>query len=160
MLDGLFAERGDDYNGTAAASAAATAAMPSDDSSTDMTVAVNSVTFAVTMGAGRSAGVDTRRRPKMRPRGVTSEERDALAKLYVATGGETWTKSGRWLNKDPTTWFGTVWEEIEGKTRLVKLLLSSNNLQNELPEVFGAFTHLRVLNLDNNQMTGALPACR
>ena len=29
--------------------------------------------------------------------------------------------------------YGTVWEEVDGKTRLVKLLLSDNNLQNELP---------------------------
>ena len=93
----------------------------------------------------------------MRPRGLVDEEVSALRRLYVATSGENWTNSGRWLNKDPTSWYGTTWQEIDGCTRLVKLLLSNNCLTGELPEIWGTFKHLRVLNLDNNNLTGALP---
>jgi Leucine-rich repeat (LRR) protein len=81
-------------------------------------------------------------------------EKKALIQIYEACGGPEWKKKGRWLsNPEPNTWFGVVIEQ----GRVTKLMLPSNNLRGELPDVFAALPYLKVLYLNNNSLGGCIP---
>jgi Leucine-rich repeat (LRR) protein len=77
----------------------------------------------------------------------------ALVALYNATGGPNWTNRTNWLSSQQlSTWYGVT--VLNG--RVTELVLSQNNLNNNLPAEFAGLTGLRVLELNLNQLSGGL----
>ncbi len=83
----------------------------------------------------------------------------SLSALYVATGGDEWTRNDHW---DITTvpneealalWFGVFLNQ----GWLYQLALPNNNLTGSLPPELGNLSELQVLWLSDNSLTGPLP---
>jgi Leucine rich repeat len=110
-------------------------------------------------------------------------QRFAMATIYYATAGPTWTYDGNWLtNENECRWFqgsegnfcsengtlqylnqnlnglnGTIPDEIRLLSSLTVIDLHGNNLYGTIPaDIFGAFTALQDLLLSNNLFTGTL----
>lgn len=82
-------------------------------------------------------------------------ECEALAAFYHATGGNGWTQSSGWLvESDPTLWHGVTVNE----GHVEKLVLQNNNLTGSLPAQLADLSRLTELNVRDNQLSGALPA--
>jgi hypothetical protein len=83
--------------------------------------------------------------------------RFALATIFFANSGDSWTNSNGWLSNESICdgWYGIscyfTSEKIE------EIDLSSNNLQGEIPEVLTLLTDVRVLWLNDNQLMGRIP---
>jgi Leucine-rich repeat (LRR) protein len=107
--------------------------------------------------------------------------RFALASIYYQLGGETWERSTSWLSStdicdwegiaceigsdefrelflDRNNLSGTIPLEIALLDGATKIWLSHNQLQGTIPGgSFGELTDLKVLYLENNQLTGDIP---
>ena len=79
--------------------------------------------------------------------------RFALATIYYAMGGNTWTNSTNWLTNTPICegWFGV---DCDNQGNMVELDLGSNNLKGEIPVVLVLLEHLLALWFDNNHLEG------
>ena len=85
-------------------------------------------------------------------------QRYALATIYFATGGESWTSSTAWLTgADECNWEGVVCSSPSGFDVVNLLLLPSNNLSGSLPSEVEALTELRTIDVSSNMITGSIP---
>jgi Leucine-rich repeat (LRR) protein len=85
----------------------------------------------------------------------TSRAQDsfALALLFDATSGKSWTKT--WdLGKPMTTWFGVT---LGVGGRVIRLELPNNNLIGFLPNQLTSLCAVQALDLSYNKIIGALP---
>ena len=109
----------------------------------------------------------------------TLTNREILAILYEATGGDDWTDNTNWLSDaDLDDWYGvdtdrdgrvtrlslqenrltgTIPAEIGGLSRLDYAVLSYNGIAGHLPAELGKLTRLAQLEVNNNDIEGALP---
>ncbi len=83
----------------------------------------------------------------------------SLSALYVATGGDQWTRNDHWdITTVPSeevlaSWFGVLLSQ----GWLYELALPNNNLTGPLPPELGNLSELQTLNLSRNSLTGPLP---
>jgi hypothetical protein len=94
-------------------------------------------------------------RPQLRP-----EERQALLDLYKATDGDHWKQKKGWgTAASPCDWYGVGCAGVMGsELRVVQWLdLDDNNLRGSLPASVRAFSHLKVLNIARNHLSGPVP---
>src|SRR4051812_44666860 len=87
---------------------------------------------------------------------VPPTEYDALVKFFGETGGArgTWSNKTGWLmSRNPNDWHGVTVREghVDG------LVLTKNELVGNLGAAFTGLRHLRILNLSNNHLRGAIP---
>ena len=108
----------------------------------------------------------------------------SLSALYVATGGDNWTKNTGWdITMVPTEeefsdWYGvgtslgkvlsldlsennltgTLSVEWSGLSELQFLQLYENSLSGSIPAELGQLPELRVMDLESNSLTGEIPA--
>lgn len=91
-------------------------------------------------------------------RATPKPEVDALVDLYHSTNGPKWTKSTNWLKGDPCGspgWYGI---RCSGG-HVQQLLLQQNQLTGSLPASLGNLTEVTVASLDCfNSIGGTLPA--
>ena len=86
---------------------------------------------------------------------ASAADRAALAALYNATGGDSWTNSANWLSQKPlSTWYGVI---TNGNGRVSRLNLESNGLSGTVPDL-SALTDLERLYLGGNSLSGQLPS--
>ncbi len=91
------------------------------------------------------------------PSATTPEtDRQALAALYQATGGDHWTNNDGWISEKPLKeWYGV---NTGGNGRATSLSLTNNNLIGPLPPELGNLVNLQTLSLSNNpELTGGIP---
>jgi Leucine-rich repeat (LRR) protein len=85
---------------------------------------------------------------------IPSTECTALAALYNATGGSSWTNHTGWLGDNtPCDWFGVTCSA--GHVQQIEL--PWNNLTGTLPAAIGNLTNLTGLYLNGNQINGGIP---
>ncbi len=85
---------------------------------------------------------------------IPSEECKALVALYTAGNGANWRNQTGWLiTATPCQWVGVLCEN----GHVVELRLANNNLAGAIPTNFGYLPWLRVLDLNDNDIT-SLPA--
>jgi hypothetical protein len=84
-------------------------------------------------------------------------DRFALATIFYANGGDSWTKSNGWLSNKSICdgWYGISC--YFSSEKIEEIDLSSNNLQGEIPEVLTLLADVRVLWLNNNALVGGIP---
>ncbi len=84
-----------------------------------------------------------------------SQDREALVRLYHATGGPDWRNSANWLSSAPLSeWFGI---RVGPNGRVDGIELQSNGLVGTLPPELGNLENLVTLLLTTNQLTGSIP---
>ena len=84
-----------------------------------------------------------------------NEEREDLARLYEAMGGDNWRNSANWLTDAPlSSWYGI---QVDEDGRVVSIDLRGNGLSGEIPPAIGRFPRLRGLSLQQNRITGPIP---
>lgn len=91
---------------------------------------------------------------------VPEGERDALIRLYDATGGNQWKHRMGWRGAAGTEcrWYGIVCNPGDGAVRHVtQILLTDNRLTGSLPASLVELEHLSVLRLSRNALEGTLP---
>ena len=85
------------------------------------------------------------------------EDREGLAALYQATGGEAWSENDNWMldHTSPGRWSGVTSEHQDGRPpRAVALSLVSLGLVGAIPRDFATkCTHLQLLNLSSNALS-------
>ena len=87
--------------------------------------------------------------------GSVETDRAALVALYEATGGAGWRESENWLSEKPIgDWYGVM---TDGSGRVSVLSLEDNGLTGALPAAIGNLFHLRQAHLQGNALTGPLP---
>lgn len=90
---------------------------------------------------------------------LSTEEWDALEKLYGATGGDNWINRAGWnFESRPKAeavgeWHGVT---VEGG-HIRTLQLGLNHLEGSLPPELGSLTRLEALRVDGNPLRGAIP---
>ena len=89
------------------------------------------------------------------PTGSTDTERTALTALYDATGGQDWKANDGWLSDDPLDQWQRVTTDEDGQ--VTGLDLGSNRLNGEIPAELRDLSNLRLLFINDNNLTGALP---
>ena len=88
--------------------------------------------------------------------GSTKTNREALAALYNATGGENWKYSYNWLSDARLSeWSGIA---TIGFSRVESLSLGENQLRGEIPAELGSLSNLTELGLSYNDLSGEIPA--
>ena len=94
---------------------------------------------------------------------VTTATALSLYELYEHLDGVNWSNNDNWMSgwDSVADWYGVsiVPMHSEQADHVTELLLSDNNLKGTIPEpgILDSFTHLRVLELDGNSLTGTLP---
>ena len=82
-------------------------------------------------------------------------DRAALVVVYNATDGPNWSNNQNWLSNEPLDeWHGVTVQN----GRVTELKLDNNQLTGAIPAELGDLANLQNLFLDNNQLTGAIPA--
>jgi len=108
---------------------------------------------------------------------LCSGQKEALTKLYNATGGDNWTVTWN-LDSDIDTWFGVslntegcvtglnlvnnnltgeIPAQLENLTELSRLILYTNKLTGKIPVKLGSLIKLKILHLSHNDLTGEIP---
>ena len=90
-------------------------------------------------------------------RELHAKERDALIKLYEATGGNQWKNKTKWCSNAPVSeWKGVFKNNYHG--HVYKLILAENNLKGNLPgDIFLDLPYLIEIDLRDNDLTGPIP---
>ncbi len=84
-----------------------------------------------------------------------ASDREALIRLYHATGGPNWTNNRNWLSDAPLgQWHGVI---TDPNGRVTRLELHRNQLRGPIPPEVGGLASLEVLWLHENQLEGAVP---
>ena len=105
-----------------------------------MSAPVTQITVAGARAAGDSVEADTA----------------ALTALYTSAGGDNWATNTNWATAEPIgTWFGVT---TDGNGRVTGLNLRTNNLVGTLPDELGNLTSLLQIYLQDNQLSGPIPA--
>ena len=92
------------------------------------------------------------------PPGVApAQDRAVLRVLYNDTGGADWTNNMNWLSGEPLSeWYGVT---TDANGRVTILSLSANGLTGTIAAELGVLTtHLTGLYLNDNELTGPIPA--
>ena len=89
---------------------------------------------------------------------IPASERTVLLNLYTSTGGATWATSTNWNGPPGTecTWYGVTCDV--GGTTVTSIYLGNNNLTGSLPGNLNGLTNLEFLAVEDNQLTGSIPA--
>jgi hypothetical protein len=84
-------------------------------------------------------------------------DRFALATIFYANGGDSWTNSNGWLSNKSICdgWYGISC--YFSSEKIEEIDLSRNNLHGEIPEVLTLLLEVRVLWLNNNALVGRIP---
>ena len=83
-------------------------------------------------------------------------DRAALEALYNATGGDNWLENDNWLSDAPIgQWLGVT---TGPSGRVTVLNLTENQLSGAIPAELGSLTNLQRLYLSDNLLTGEIPA--
>ena len=83
-------------------------------------------------------------------------DRAALEALYNATGGDNWANNDNWLSDAPIgQWLGVT---TGPSGRVTVLNLTENQLSGAIPAELGSLTNLQRLYLSDNLLTGEIPA--
>ncbi len=78
----------------------------------------------------------------------------ALVALYNSTDGVNWKDNTNWLSEKPfSEWYGVT----ENEGRIVKLDLSHNYLEGEIPLEIGNLTEIVEIDLNSNYVSGPIP---
>ena len=86
---------------------------------------------------------------------LPGRDRVALEALYQATGGDDWNNNTNWLSDEPLgEWYG-VDSTDGGRVRV--LALDNNNLTGEIPAAIGLLDTLFIFTLSGNDITGTIP---
>jgi len=85
-----------------------------------------------------------------------ASDRLALEALFKSCGGADWRRKGGWMTEAALgEWQGVT---VDAEGRVVKLDLDNNNLAGALPSEIQQLSALTGLYLYNNNLTGAIPA--
>ena len=83
-------------------------------------------------------------------------DREPLALLYEAAGGENWKNNDNWLSDRPLDeWHGI---DADAAGRVTGIHLNDNGLTGQIPQDLAGLSALSWLNLANNRLAGPLPA--
>lgn len=77
----------------------------------------------------------------------------ALVEIYESTSGPDWTDNAQWLTGTVNSWKGVAVEN----GRVTVLDLDNNNLTGALPPAVFELTAIKVLKLSDNHLTGEIP---
>ena len=82
-------------------------------------------------------------------------DRAILESFYEATNGDEWGNSTGWLSDKPLgEWAGVT---TDRRGRVVRLILSENQLTGSIPPEIGTLENLERLYLPRNRLTGSIP---
>jgi hypothetical protein len=85
---------------------------------------------------------------------INSQDSLALVALYNSTDGTNWTDHKNWLTNSPlSTWYGVT---ITG-TRVSKIALANNQLNDSIPSSIGNLDSLHTLDVNHNQLNDSIP---
>jgi hypothetical protein len=86
-------------------------------------------------------------------------QRYAMATIYYATGGPSWTNAESWLTTEPEcTWFqGSIGDSCDENGTLHSLNQSSNALFGKIPDEIRLMSSLKVIDLTYNKLSGTIP---
>ena len=94
--------------------------------------------------------------PPPPPPSPLQEEREALAALYHAMGGDSWKHRDNWLTDAPMVdWYGVGVHGGNGRVHTIDL--RDNGLTGSIPPEIGSIERLVVLSLQDNHLTGSIP---
>ncbi|CAM9526733.1 unnamed protein product [Chrysoparadoxa australica] len=80
-----------------------------------------------------------------------TSERGPLMDLFFATRGREWSERAGWGTDEPLeNWYGLTLEE----GHVTELRLKGNNLQGSIPATIGLLTKLKLLQLNENNLSG------
>ena len=89
------------------------------------------------------------------PINTGNPDREALVALYNASDGHNWTRSDNWGTDAPLDqWHGVL---VDGRGRVVMLLLPENQLSGQIPAELGNLASLEWLWLHRNELRGTIP---
>ena len=77
----------------------------------------------------------------------------ALVHFYFTMNGETWSNHSNWLETNVSDWYGVTIEN----GYVTRINLENNHLDGTIPEQLGELSELYFLNLDYNNIIGAIP---
>ena len=93
--------------------------------------------------------------PRSVPAAQPEGERAALTALYDATGGQDWKTNDGWLSDEPLDqWLRVTTDEDD---RVTSLDVGFNQLNGEIPTELGDISKLKLLFINDNELTGVLP---
>jgi Leucine-rich repeat (LRR) protein len=83
----------------------------------------------------------------------TNTETSALTDLYSATAGSSWTDNTGWeTDSDINNWYGI--SAGCGSAEVTAIQLATNNLAGTIPDSIRQLTHLTILSVSHNAITG------
>mmetsp|Transcript_10275 Transcript_10275/g.12466 ORF Transcript_10275/g.12466 Transcript_10275/m.12466 type:complete len:181 (+) Transcript_10275:81-623(+) len=103
---------------------------------------------------GISQNKDKKQKKKKTPT-MNREDVRSIITLYDKVDGDNWKCKENWRSTLPVKqWFGVVVVE----SRITELCLSANSLKGIIPPEIGVLLGLRKLELDENSLSGEIPA--
>ena len=82
-------------------------------------------------------------------------ERNALAAIFNAIGGENWTNNTNWLSDNGLA--GEISADIGDLPNLERVSFFSNQLDGEIPAEFGGLSKLQRMFMGGNRFSGCIP---